>query len=258
MDELNPPSGRRGDLATPTRNRYFYGQLLGVHQFELETDYSIRQRRLLNRLVLGYGVVCGLNVELIRDGTAAVISPGLAINRRGEEIVVAQQTAPIPIPDDVLRASVERAKERKSDPCVQVLLCYHECLGDPAPVLAGDCGLPDPCTPSTVREQYRIEFRAECVKKPEPRCHIPDLISGDRIDQDALAKWVSRERNCTRVPTDPCIPLANCPVVDPDGPHCDPDGVDIGVRPVLASNVVLMELVLALLEDLRASRESRY
>lgn len=257
MHEPNPSNGRRG-LKVPTRNRFFYGQLLGVHNFELETDYLIDHRRLLNRLVLGYGVVCGLNVELARDGTAVVIWPGLAINRRGEEIVVAQRTQPIPIPDEVLHEAVGQAEDRKSDPCVQVLVCYHECLGDPAPVLAGDCDLPDPCTPSTIREQYRVEFRAECTDKPRPRCHIPDLISGDRIDQDELAQWVTRERNCTRVPLDPCVPLANLPIVDPDRPHCDPGGVDIGVRPVLASNVVLLELVLALLEDLRSERASRY
>ena len=258
MHESSPRDGRSGGLATPTRNRFFYGQLLGVHNFELETDYTIGQRRLLNRLVLGYGVVCGLNVELVRDGTAVVIWPGLAISRRGEEIVVSQRTQPIPIPDEVLRGAVERARERKTDPCVQVLICYHECSGDPAPVLAGDCSLPDPCTPSTIREQYRVEFREECTDKPEPRCHIPDLISDDRIDHDALAKWVTRERNCARVPGDPCIPLANLPVLDPEHPHCDPGGVDIGVRPVQASNLVLLELILALLDDLRAARESRY
>jgi hypothetical protein len=258
MHEPNPSGGQRGGLSTPTRNRYFYGQLLGVHNFELETEYSIRQRRLLNRLVFGYGVVCGLNVELTRDGTAVVVGPGMAINRRGEEITVAQRTQPIPIPSEVLQTAVERARDRKTDPCVQVLICYHECQGDPAPVLAGDCTIADPCTPSIIREQYRIEFRDECTDKPEPRCHIPDLISDDRIDHDELAKWVTRERNCTRLPGDPCIPLANLPVVDPDKPHCDPGGVDIGVRPVLASNLVLLELILALLEDLRADRESRY
>ena len=68
MYDQDEPTGRRAGLQTPMRNRYFYGQLLGVNNFELETDYAIRQRRLLNRLVLGYGVVCGLNVELTSDG----------------------------------------------------------------------------------------------------------------------------------------------------------------------------------------------
>ena len=68
MHEQHTSNGRRTGLETPTRNNYFYGQLLGVHNFELETDYSIGQRRLLNRLVLGYGVVCGLGVELDDEG----------------------------------------------------------------------------------------------------------------------------------------------------------------------------------------------
>src|SRR6516162_5547122 len=94
MSEPYQPNGRRAGLQTPVRNRYFYGQLLGVHNFELETEYFIRQRSLLNRLILGYGVVCGLNVELTSDGRKVVIWPGLAFDKWGRHIVVTQKTAP--------------------------------------------------------------------------------------------------------------------------------------------------------------------
>ena len=65
-----------------------------------------------------------------------------------------------------------------------MVICYHECHGDPVPVRAGDCELDDPCAPSTMREQYRIEFRDECARRPRPRCHVPDLISGGSIDHE--------------------------------------------------------------------------
>ena len=52
----------RGGLATPRRNRFFHGKMMDVYQFELETGYAISMRRLLNRLVAGDGVVCGLDV----------------------------------------------------------------------------------------------------------------------------------------------------------------------------------------------------
>jgi hypothetical protein len=250
MYDQDEPTGRRAGLQTPMRNRYFYGQLLDVNNFELETDYAIRQRRLLNRLVLGYGVVCGLNVELTSDGGKIIVGPGLAIDRHGREIVVPRPSAPITIPPGIIKSAAERAKGGDDEACVQVVVCYHECHGDPVPVRAGDCQLEDPCAPSTLREQYSIEFRDRCARRPRPRCHAPDLISGSSIDHDALARFVTSGRNCTTLPADPCIPLANLQVIDSDSaPRCHTDGVDISVRPVLASNVVLMELILALLEE---------
>jgi hypothetical protein len=240
------PAGRRAGLQTPVRNYYFYGQLLGVRNFELETGYFIRQRNMLSRLVLGYGVVCGLNVELAGDGRQVIIWPGLAFDKWGRDIVVAQKSAPIPVPPAIIQSALDRAQGGGYDEaCVQVVICYHECHGDPVPVRYGDCDLADPCAPSTVREQYRIEFRDECAAKPSPRCHVPDLLSDGGIDHDALARWVTRDRNCAGLPADPCIPLANLAVAGPS--RCDPGGVDIGVRPVVYSNRVLLELILALL-----------
>lgn len=55
---------RDTDLKQPVRNKFFYGKLLDVLHLELETDYLNGKRWLLNRLVTGCGVVCGLNVDL--------------------------------------------------------------------------------------------------------------------------------------------------------------------------------------------------
>jgi hypothetical protein len=248
MQNDHSSNGGGAGLQTPLRNNYFYGQLLGVQNFELETSYEIGQRRLLNRLVLGCGVVCGLGVEVADDGLRLRVAAGVAIDRWGQEIVNPGRSAWIPIGSDVIAAAVERAGECKDDACVQVLICYHECRGDPAPVLAGDCRTADPCAPSTIREQYRIELRDSCAEKPEPRCRVPNVLTNGRLDHEQLARWVTYERDCTRLPRDPCIALANLAVIDLDtSPRCDPDGVDIGVRPVLPSNVVLRELILALL-----------
>ena len=191
-------------------------------------------------------MVCGLNVELISGGRQVVIWPGLAFDKWGRYIVVAQKTAPIPIPPAIIQSALDRAQGGgNAEACVQVAICYHECRCDPVPVRYGDCDLADPCAPSTIREQYRIEFSDECAPKPSPRCHVPDLLSNGGIDHDALARWVTRDRHCTSLPADPCIPLANLPIADQS--RCDPGGVDIGVRPVVYSNRVLLELILALL-----------
>lgn len=44
------------------RNRYFYGKLLSVEDFETEQKYFNDKRRTVNRFLFGSGVVCGLGV----------------------------------------------------------------------------------------------------------------------------------------------------------------------------------------------------
>lgn len=82
------------------------------------------------------------------------------------------------------------------------------------------------------------------------------VTAGDErgeIDRGALARWVTGRR-CGELPRDPCVPLANIGVADGETPHCDRRSVDIDVRPVLPSNRVLMELILALLDRDRAEQ----
>jgi hypothetical protein len=69
------------------RNKYFYGKLLSVEDFNFEQKYMNDKRRLVNRLVHGIGVVSGLNVVRVDDLTISVES-GLAFDTTGREIVV--------------------------------------------------------------------------------------------------------------------------------------------------------------------------
>lgn len=70
------------------RNRYFYGKLLTVRDFESEQKYFNDKRRLINRLLFGSGVVCGLQVIAVDDKTISM-EAGVAIDSLGREIVVA-------------------------------------------------------------------------------------------------------------------------------------------------------------------------
>ncbi len=69
------------------RNRYFYGKLLSVEDFESEQRYMNDKRRILNRFINGVGVVCGMNVVSVDDETISVES-GLALDYAGREIVI--------------------------------------------------------------------------------------------------------------------------------------------------------------------------
>lgn len=70
------------------RNRFFYGKLLTVRDFESEQKYFNDKRRLINRLLFGSGVVCGLQVVAVDDKTISV-EAGVALDTLGREIVVA-------------------------------------------------------------------------------------------------------------------------------------------------------------------------
>lgn len=73
------------------RNKYFYGKLLTVRDLQLEQKYVNDKRRLINRLLHGAGIVCGLNVVYVDDQTIS-IENGLALDYGGREIVVDRPT----------------------------------------------------------------------------------------------------------------------------------------------------------------------
>ena len=271
MAAIDTQPAARG-LRTPLRNRYFFGKLLDVYHFQLETDYMNAKRHLLNRFVSGYGVVCGLDVECGPDGRHIVVTPGFAIDKWGREIVVPERTPPIPIPEHLLvpgngggygqgggkengqgyrppRQGYGQGeeREREEEGVVRVMLCYHECESDPTPVLGGDCGTVEECAAGSIRERYRVTFKEGAAKPVRLHCRIPDLFHGGRIDYEALAKHVAE--GCPEPAADPCIPLANLRPGD-DG-RCDPERIDITIRPIVYSNDLLLEIILSMLEEER-------
>lgn len=68
------------------RNQYFYGKLLSVDDFETEQKYMNDKRRLINRFLHGYGVVCGFGVIPVSDDTVCV-EAGMALDFAGREII---------------------------------------------------------------------------------------------------------------------------------------------------------------------------
>ena len=69
------------------RNRYFYGKLLTVRDFEIEQKYMRSSSQLMRRLVNGAGVVCGLGVSA-SDDSALLIESGMAIDYLGRMVTV--------------------------------------------------------------------------------------------------------------------------------------------------------------------------
>ena len=247
-------NGSNRGLAAPERNHFFYGKLMGVTQFEKEQRYHLHKRSLINRLVLGTGVVCGLDVVFDPDSDGRLrIEPGVAIDGRGCEIVFHE---PVSIdPHQLTDLQGEPQGEPIDEGSVELCLAYAECKKDPVPVLVPDCDNPGNCAPSTIRESFRILVRRAGDEIPAaPSCGL-----GEPTLPDAAAL---HERLCQRI-SEPCP-------VPPDRPSAcvllarvalplNEDSIDpCAGRPLVYSNALLYELNLCLLEQIRQLAQGRF
>jgi hypothetical protein len=250
-------------LTAPRRNRYYFGKMLDVYHFELETNYGNAKRWLINRLVLGHGVICGLDVRPGKDPHSLLLFPGVAFDKWGREIIVPIETTCV-IPPDLLAKLSPPAAEQGTPPheqagCaekpeqghsqkphhpahwVHMRLCYRECPAEPVRVEAGDCEGTSACVPGAIQERFCIDFKRGRAPRPEPNCRFPDVCKNGSIDYATLARWVSS--GCTKPAKDPCIVLANIHVRPHPPCQCHPDDIDITVRPIVFSNPMLFNLI---------------
>ncbi len=114
------------------RNRYFYGKLLTVRDFELEQRYIRSKSQLINRLHFGAGVVCGLGVTA-SDDTTLLIESGMALDYRGRVIV---------LDEFMLRKlqMLEGYEELKEQSSGYLCLAYDETDMEPVNAVGADTG----------------------------------------------------------------------------------------------------------------------
>lgn len=159
-----------------------------------------------NGVAAGCGVVCGLDV-CPHGNDAVVVKPGLAIDWHGNEVIVDAESQPVPVPvpkppqpppESAAQATAKsppkpHAAERCDDATqwYHLVLCYHECKADPAPVLTSDCHGQEPCQPGVIRERYKLELRPGRAPGCPGKLHLPQCICEGKIDYAALAKCIS-------------------------------------------------------------------
>jgi len=102
------------------RNRYFRGKLLTVADYEAEQSYAIQRRRLINRQMLGWGVVSGFRITPAEGeigGQNVTIGEGVAFDPKGRELVACERVE-LRDPGDVIwltrgRCGLERGAPPK-------------------------------------------------------------------------------------------------------------------------------------------------
>ena len=78
---------KNANLFPLERNSYFFGKLLTEREYNSEQDYFNNKRRLINSMVIGSGIVCGLMVVKI-DGSTIAVESGLALDGFGRELAI--------------------------------------------------------------------------------------------------------------------------------------------------------------------------
>jgi hypothetical protein len=73
------------------RLNYYNGQRLQAADLKLEQDYHIRVRRWLNRSLYSAGIAEGLSVYAIKGQPRVRVTPGLAIDHLGREIILLEE-----------------------------------------------------------------------------------------------------------------------------------------------------------------------
>ena len=182
-----PPATACSDVVGFTRLHYFHGQALGAVDLRQEQAYHLEKARLRNRLLHGWGIVCGLDVEVVPkqpcdpddetpNASVLVVAPGAALDCQGNEVIVRE---PRPVELNALLSEKELGELCRKPGNVYLTLCYHEQPIDPArPLLAAQCEPVAACQYGRVRETFRI--RASTTRPdPGPDCEPCGGACGD-------------------------------------------------------------------------------
>lgn len=173
------------------RLRYFHGMLLDDKDFQAEQQYHSGKRRLLNRMLHGSGVVCGLDLKGKQDGRYIEIGSGLALDCSGNEIYV-------PKKQHIDLASLLPPKDRpKNADCLEVDntddvlktyyigIRYEEKPANPVSVYlpSGSCE-EKTCENSRYKEGFCIEVVDCCPEKYSPGLFSQFCECGDGDQPD--------------------------------------------------------------------------
>jgi hypothetical protein len=184
------------------RNNYYHGKTLSARDLAAEQHYFNEKRWLINRAVIGWGIVCGLRVAY--DEGKLVVHPGLALDCCGHEILVCECDSLDPC---------RIAEELKVDPqgkCepIRWVLCleYRACKSQPV-ASPGSCG-EGGREHNRITEGYRLTIRHwddACPDDHDDYC-CPHKSLG--VETSIHRAFVSKSAKCPECKKCACVILA--------------------------------------------------
>ena len=194
MDEHTPCTCDICKVRRFERNHYYHGKMLSARDLADEQKYFNEKRWLINRAILGWGIVCGLDASL--DPSCLVVEPGLALDCCGHEILVCER----------LTLSLET---------------FQRALGGNRPVDGAqgrpfDAAQGKPQTqyqgqtpPSSVRWVLCLEYKERCTEpvKPVGGCSSKNGSEYNRIQDDYVLTIREWDKACPDDHDDVCCPV---------------------------------------------------
>jgi hypothetical protein len=191
-----------GDFGSLERLRYFPRQLLTADDMRTEQEYFRERQKRHNRLLHGWGVVCGLEVVLDKEnGPFAVrVCPGYALGPYGDEIYV-PESVPLDLihcapPPEVPCEPMHPVQQPLSTTPIIVRIAYAECPTRPIRTLPAGCGCDETaCEYSRIRDGFEVQ----CVLLPE---------KPEKLQAASELAPTGKVRPCPPWPSDPWVLLA--------------------------------------------------
>ena len=187
-------------VGTFERNKFFYGKLLSVDDFQTEQDYFRKKNRLLNRYLEGSGIIDGLvvsNIETVAEGITLQVTAGHALDTCGELIV---------IENDITTT----IKTLLTDDILYLYLQYDECDKDRVASISENSSCEESCCYNRISEIYKLKIDNSqnnsngvliSVLNKSESTYLSDTSSCEYIDSNReLAERLSLHENNTDNP----------------------------------------------------------
>ena len=178
------------------RNNYFYGKLMTVRDFESEQSYFNEKRHLLNRLVHGYGLICGFDYDDIEiksnSGNVEIIfkNGGTALDCCGHEIVVPKGTV-----KKIINSTGGNLSSADLTELPNLYLRYKPCLSEMVAAASNPSSCDETCCANRIIEDFEVTA-SNILPVESVTTGCPDF-SGDINEDDAVTiikKWIEESQ----------------------------------------------------------------
>lgn len=219
-----------GDGMSLERTRFFPRQLITPDDLTQDQHYFREKMRRHNRLLHGWGVVCGLRVRQGGGDCEIDVEHGYALSPQGDEILVPETVTMDLCLEDIDGNGVSacgnaldpwcsdiRVSRRPGEP-LYIAIRYDECHARPVRVQSNGCGCAEEaCEHSRIREGYALKVLTRLPKHyptTMPRPNLDDVVRCSREDEAG--------RECPDCVTEPWVILATV-MLGTDGAITDID-----------------------------------
>jgi hypothetical protein len=205
------------------RTRYFARQLVGPDDLTQDQLYLRQKLRRHNRMLHGWGIVCGARVRKGDAPCEVIVESGYVLGPYGDEIQIDSEIA-IDVcredldgnvastcgPVDPWCANVQ--VDRPSGRPVYLAVAYAECLSRPIRAVSDGCGCDNTaCEYSRIRDSYRMVVLHDLPSTYPAKVDPPD-ISNSVVCPPAVDGEDCHCPACQPCPTEPWVILADLTV----------------------------------------------